>query len=641
MRRPLAVLVAAVALVSGTALTAAAAPPSGGSHAGRTAGPTSSGDWLGEINLYRAAAGLAPVSNNADWDQGITNHLAYLAHTDPALMTGQYASAHTENPASPYYTDSGAQEGAASNLFMGAVGYTPVQFVDGWLAAPFHAIGILRPDLTQVAFAYDPVTGDAGLDVISGLDQSEPLPTAPTLFPGNGMTTYLDGYGGELPDPVESCSWPSTVQPGLPLIALLPSAPTQGLTATLTGPDGTMSTANGQLCAVDADTYHSSDPVYGPTGLQILQGDNAVLLIPQTPLTWGRYTADIQQAGQPDVSWSFIAAVPGQVQGGHAYELHVDSTGASTVLGNLTVTNPGGVGFTTAYPCGGTPPLASTSNYTAGATVANFAAVHPDANGDICLFTRADSDLVWDQVAATDAVTAGTPQRLLDTRATGDRPAAGGTVTVHVTDSGASTVFGNLTVVDPSGTGYATAYPCGGTPPLASNINYVAGQTVADFAAVHPDSQGDICLYTLQGADLIWDQVAQTSTVAAGSPQRLLDTRLTGNRPAAGHSVTVHVTDSGASTVFGTLTAVNPSGVGFTTAYPCDQPLPLASNSNYLAGQTVATFAAVHPDTSGDICLYTYASADLLWDQVAQTSTVTAGTPVRLLDTRTETSHLN
>ena len=62
---------------------------------------------------------------------------------------------------------------------------------------------------------------------------------------------------------------------------------------------------------VDRHHYRSSDPVYGPTGAQILAGDNAVLLIPLRPLRPGRYHVRIRQPRRPDVSWSFSAVRPG------------------------------------------------------------------------------------------------------------------------------------------------------------------------------------------------------------------------------------------------------------------------------------------------------------------------------------------
>ncbi|MHB1638534.1 MAG: CAP domain-containing protein [Candidatus Dormibacteria bacterium] len=490
--------------------------------------------WLTEINLYRQAGGLAPVVDQAAWDVGIQAHLNYLADTPPSYFTGEYASLHTENPASPYYTSAGAQEAAASDLFTGAMGYTPLQYIDGWLAAPFHAVGILRPNLTAVAFAYDPATGDAGLDVISGLNYTLAAPTVPTLFPGSGMTTDLTSFQGESPTPLQTCGWSvgagsygvPAPPPGLPLIALLTQPPSPGLSAELTASDGSsQSSAGGTLCIVDENTYYSSDPIYGPTGLQILQGNNVVVLIPKTPLTWARYTVTITQPGQTDITWSFIATPAGPVLAGHTVVVHVTGSSASAVFGNLTVVKPSAAGYAEAYPCGSARPTASNINYVAGETVANAVTVQPDTNGDICLYTSASTDLIWDQVASTTAVSAQSPVRLLDTRASGNRPAAGGVIAVHVAASSASAVFGNLTVVNPSAAGYAEAYPCGSARPTASNVNYVAGETVANAVTVQPDANGDICLYTSASTDLIWDQVASTTAVSAQSPVRLLDTR--------------------------------------------------------------------------------------------------------------------
>ena len=109
-------------------------------------------DWLSEVNKYRTAAGLAPVTDNPTWDAGLLAHFRYLAKTPASYFTGQYQSFHTENPASPYYTAAGALEGSRSNL-EGGGGPPSVAQIQGWLAAPFHAIGMLRPGLTQVALA--------------------------------------------------------------------------------------------------------------------------------------------------------------------------------------------------------------------------------------------------------------------------------------------------------------------------------------------------------------------------------------------------------------------------------------------------------------------------------------------------------
>jgi hypothetical protein len=190
---------------------------------------TDKSDWLGEINQYRSAAGLQLVTDNSTWDAGIADHLNYLENTPSSYFTGSYESAHTENPASPYYTAAGATEGASSDLYFGTGSWSPVQIIDGWLSAPFHAIGMLRATLGQVAFVSQ--GGDAGLDVINGLNEN-PAATGPILFPGPGMTTDLTQYSGyEAPSPLTTCGWAATPAVGLPLIALLPQSPAAGISA--------------------------------------------------------------------------------------------------------------------------------------------------------------------------------------------------------------------------------------------------------------------------------------------------------------------------------------------------------------------------------------------------------------------------
>ena len=285
----------------------------GGANARATSSPSpgAAPSWLNEINRYREAAGETPVIDNPAWDAGLLDHLRYLVKTPSKYFTGAYQSAHTENPASPYYTQAGATEAESSDLALGGV-TSALNAVDEWLTAPFHAVGMLRPQLTEVALAADATTGYAGLDVIQGLNPVAPAASAPILFPGPGVATNLLTFnGGEEPTPLETCGWLRFTPPfGLPLVMLLPQTPAIGLTATLRGPNATESTAAHTLCIVDENTYHSSDPVYGPTGLDILQGDHAVFLIPRHALAPGSYRAIVSAPGQPDISWSFSATGP-------------------------------------------------------------------------------------------------------------------------------------------------------------------------------------------------------------------------------------------------------------------------------------------------------------------------------------------
>ena len=52
------------------------------------------------------------------------------------------------------------------------------------------------------------------------------------------------------------------------------------------------------------------------------------------------------------------------------------------------------------------------------------------------------------------------------------------------------------------------------------------------------------------------------------------------------------------------VTATGASGSGFVTVYPCDGPLPLASNLNFVAGTSIANGAIVPLAADGTVCLF-------------------------------------
>jgi hypothetical protein len=62
------------------------------------------------------------------------------------------------------------------------------------------------------------------------------------------------------------------------------------------------------------------------------------------------------------------------------------------------------------------------------------------------------------------------------------------------------------------------------------------------------------------------------------------------------------------------VTAVLPSTGGFATVYPCGRPRPLASNLNFGPGDVIPNAVLVKLGTSGKVCLYTSATADLVVD---------------------------
>lgn len=74
--------------------------------------------------------------------------------------------------------------------------------------------------------------------------------------------------------------------------------------------------------------------------------------------------------------------------------------GASAVALNVTAVRPDGVGYITLFPCDGDQPLTSSLNYSAGGAVGNSGVVKLAADGTVCAYTRAETDLVIDVNAA-------------------------------------------------------------------------------------------------------------------------------------------------------------------------------------------------------------------------------------------------
>jgi len=60
--------------------------------------------------------------------------------------------------------------------------------------------------------------------------------------------------------------------------------------------------------------------------------------------------------------------------------------------------------------------------------------------------------------------------------------------------SGVSAVVLNVTVTAPSRAGFITAYPNGTARPTASNLNFVAGQTVPNLVVVPVGVDGKVAL---------------------------------------------------------------------------------------------------------------------------------------------------
>jgi hypothetical protein len=234
----------------------------------------------------------------------------------------------------------------------------------------------------------------------------------------------------------------------------------------------------------------------------------------------GLTTFDGQSAGIGRVAGGSTTAVKVSGRGG---VVPVVPTDATAVAVNVTAINPKAEGFVTVYPCDEPLPLASTLNFTAGAIVANAAMVKLGASGSICVFSNVETDLILDvngYDAAQSVARFFEPTRVLDTRAgltTADGQFAGGGL--RPADSVLELPIGgrlgvptairaavlNITVTEASAPGFVTVYPCGGTRPIASTLNYGRGTTVANLAVAATTTDGKVCIYTQTATHLVVD----------------------------------------------------------------------------------------------------------------------------------------
>ena len=582
-------------------------------------------DWLTTVNYYRAMAGVGPVVEDPTMSAGAAKHSCYMLYN---------GISHDEVPGLTGYTPEGDAAGNSGNVAVSSVINTSARsHVELWMTGPFHAIGVLRPNLVSTGFGKCDLPNTptwhsgATLDVIRGLG-SAPRPANPILFPGNGTTTNLDRFVVETPNPLDFCGW--TGAAGLPIIAMMPEA-ANSASASLNGPNGPI-----DVCVLSAANTSG-------VAQQILQGDNAVVIMPRTVLPQGTYNVNATTTART-VNWSFTvdpaAAIgvapfrsptptgpatgfaplaPARIvdtrvphrshaarRGGPSRRIQITGQGgvpadAKAVLANTTVTGPTGAGFLTMWNCSASRPEVSTLNFSMFQTVANTATIPLDANGGLCAFSSVSADLVIDvggyySASAGGRYTPVIPKRLMDSREglgtparlTGGRAIELPVVGVANVPTNASAVALNVTGILPSLDAFVTAYPCGDLPPTSS-LNPAVGQITPNLVMAQVSPTGTVCLFTNADVDLVVDVVGFVSSATAtkftpSTPFRFTDTRdlsrlavsagQGGVRLAAGQTLVIPMAGvrgipANARAISANLTAVDAIGGGFLTAFPC------------------------------------------------------------------------
>jgi Cysteine-rich secretory protein family len=524
--------------------------------------------WLQTVNYYRAMAGVGAVVEDPTMTSAAVQHSCYML---------QNGITHDEVPGNPGYTAAGDAAGNNGNVAVSSVINTSARsHIELWMSGPFHAIGVIRPNLQSTGFgACDQVStpttwhSAATLDVLRGLG-SAPRPAQPVLFPGNGTTTNLDRFVTESPNPLDFCGWTGQAV-GLPIIALMPEVPTSA-SGSVTGPNGPIET-----CVLSGANTNG-------VAQQILQADNAVIVIPRTVLSEGTYQVTVGTAART-TSWQFgesqaaavgLAPVEGATPAGPrsgytplAPVRVVDSrtglgttplapqiptriqitgtgnvpNGAAAVQVNVTVTAPAGPGYLSVWSsCSAPRPEVSTVNFAAKQTVANAATIPVASDGSICVVSTAATDLLIDVSGYYSGSEPANfapvvPVRLMDSRVglgTAGRLAAGQPVELSVVKvagvpADASAVALNVTGILPSADAFVTTYPCGDRP-VTSTLNPALSKLTPNLTLARVSPTGTVCFFSNTDIDLVVDVVGYISTKATNkltpsTPFRFTDTR--------------------------------------------------------------------------------------------------------------------
>lgn len=261
------------------------------------------------------------------------------------------------------------------------------------------------------------------------------------------------------------------------------------------------------------------------------------------------------------------------------------------------------------------------------------------------------------------------PIRLLDSRGSSDRVAAGKVLRVKVggvngVPAAATAAMLNVTAANPGFPGFLTVFPCGVPVPKTSSVNFVTGETRAGSVFTKIGSNAEVCVFTSALTAVVVDltgYVADSAQPTAFTPRRVVDTRPDALTDVAG-------TPKGKQTVLRVPTekfdVVNPSNLivnittvdadapGHVTVGTCsgiDESKPAAdelrsSTLNFVPGRAQANLAIVpmwSPFSSewGPLCVAASAPTHMIVDLVGATSgpsSLLGGMPVknRLLDTR-------
>jgi hypothetical protein len=284
-----------------------------------------------------------------------------------------------------------------------------------------------------------------------------------------------------------------------------------------------------------------------------------------------------------------------------------DATGVAL---NVTATAPSAGGFVSVYSCDAGWSGASSLNFTAGQTVANFAPSALGGSRSVCLRSSVSTHLIVDVIGYWTSKSAfvNAAGRRGDSRSSGVLN-AGSVFRVDGFSTNSAHIV-NVTGVSVRGSqGFLDVYDCAASSTGTSALNFAPGEArAASFPVLTPS--GSLCVSTSGGGDVIVDEVA----AFASSEYSALSGRLFDSRSSGGPGRIFEVATGNTGSVAITVTAVASAAPSFATVWPCGQAMPTASTLNHPGG--AAAVANTTVVTGGRACVFLSSPAQVIVDRL-------------------------
>jgi hypothetical protein len=279
------------------------------------------------------------------------------------------------------------------------------------------------------------------------------------------------------------------------------------------------------------------------------------------------------------------------------------------------------------------------------------------------------------------------PVRLLDTRPgqvgcfTPGAPIPGGTARTQLArgtceglniPANAAAITGNITTVQ-SGGGFLTLFPSDAQQPTVANTNYNPNEIINNVFTVGLGADGAFKIFAFNTTDVVVDVTGFYAPPGNGglffhplpAPVRLLETRAGQSvgcfKPGTPIPSGVAQIQQGNNTcgipasaqaLVGNATTVTPAGPGFLTLFPNGAAQPTVAASNFNGGDVVNGPFTVGLGNGGSFKIFASTGTELVIDVLGYYSAevndangagllfTSLGTPVRLLETRSQPANL-